>query len=494
MAKQLRVLFLSSEVEPFAKTGGLADVAGALPKFIKGLDHEIRVMMPRYGSINERVSRLHDMSRLSDIRIPVGKQEYQGSVQSSFLSNGHGKVQVYFLSNPDLFGRKGMYVHPETGKEFPDNDDRFIFFCRGVLETLKALAWQPDVIHCNDWHTGLVPAYLKTIYKDDPFYKGTKTLFTIHNMAYQGVFPKQSFAKTLLPEEFSNDKGIAQNGSINMLKAGLLFADGINTVSEKYAEEIASSPEFGFGLEDLIKKRKADVGGILNGADYHLWSPEVDPHIPHKYDSGTIEVKKQNTAALRKLMGLTEMENTPVIGIVSRLAEQKGIDLLCDSMDEIMALGVQMVVLGVGPKEFSKPLESAARKYKERIAVDGTFNEPLAHLIEAGSDMFLMPSRYEPCGLNQLYSMRYGTVPIARATGGLEDTIEEFSPEKKTGTGFKFVAFEKRELVKTIQRAVKTYSDPDAWRALMLNGMGKDFSWGESAKKYVQRYRALERR
>ncbi len=491
MAKPLNVLFAASEVEPFAKTGGLADVSGALPQTIKQMEHEIRVIMPRYGCINERKSRLHEMIRLKDIEIPIGERSYPASIKSSFIINNHTKVQVYFVDNHDLLGRPGLYVDPDTKKDYPDNDERFVFFCRGILEVLKRLGWQPDIIHCNDWQTGLIPAYLKTLYKDDPFYRETRTVFTIHNMAYQGIFPKSVFPKTGLPEELMSEQGVEAHGNVNFLKAGLSFADAITTVSEKYAEEIRSSEEYGAGLQDIVKKRKNDVTGIVNGIDYTVWDPSVDQLIPHRYDSRSVDLKIEDKKALLAKMGLPFDEKTPVIGIISRLADQKGFDLIGEGLDEIMKLNVQMVILGTGEKKYHDLFEKAQRKYPQKIAVALMFNNDLAHLIEAGSDMFLMPSRYEPCGLNQLYSLRYGTVPIVRATGGLDDTIDDYVPATGNGTGFKFKKYDSGEMLHTIRRAVQTYGDQAAWRKLVRTGMAKDFSWEASARKYVQLYRNL---
>ena len=493
MSRQLNVLLLSSEVEPFAKTGGLADVSSALPKSIKSLDHEVRIMMPRYGSINERKARLHEMIRLKDIPVPLGKKQLLASVRSSFLNNSHSKIQVYFLDNHALFGRSGLYVHPDTKKDYEDNDARFTFFARGVLEVLKRLGWQPDIIHCNDWQTGLVPTYLKTIYKDDPFYRDTKTVFTVHNMAYQGVFPKSSFAKTGLPDTVLGENGIESNGQLNLLKAGLVYADAITTVSEGYAKEIQASEEFGCGLQDVVKARKRDLTGILNWIDYAEWNPATDQTIPHKYDFKTLDLKSENKKALLQHINLPFQDAVPLIGMVSRLAEQKGFDIIMDVFEAMMQLPIQVVVLGVGEKRYHDFFTKAQKKYPEQVSAHLTFNGDLAHFIEAGSDMFLMASRYEPCGLNQLYSLKYGAVPIVRATGGLEDTVEDYNPSTGTGTGFKFTGYNGEELLKAVKRALETFADRVAWKKIIRNGMAKDFSWDSSARKYLQLYRSLAR-
>lgn len=494
MPRPLNVLFVSSEVEPFAKTGGLADVSGALPQVIRQMDHEIRVMLPRYGCINERKARLHEMIRMKDIGIPVGKDTYAATVKSSFITTPRTKVQVYFLDNQELFGRQGLYVHPDTKKDYPDNDIRFIFFCRGVLETLKRLGWAPDIIHCNDWPTGLLPAFLKTLYRNDPFYRDTRTVFTIHNMAYQGVFPHTSFARTLLPQELDADNGVIAYGNLNFLKAGLVFSDAITTVSEKYAEEIRSSDEYGCGLQHIAERRKRDLTGILNGVDYAVWDPSVDELIPQRYDIKSTDSKFENKRALLKRLNLPCDPATPVIGIISRLADQKGFDLIGEIMDELIGMKLQLVVLGTGEKKYHDLFEKAARKNPGRVGIALRFDNEMAHLIEAGSDMFLMPSRYEPCGLNQIYSLRYGTVPVVRATGGLDDTIVEFHPSTGNGTGFKFARYDSAELLKTVQKACAVFADTAAWRKLMKNGMAQDFSWETSAKKYLQVYKDLARK
>ncbi|MFN0158950.1 MAG: glycogen synthase GlgA [Bacteroidota bacterium] len=491
MPRPLNVLFLSSEVEPFAKTGGLADVSGALPQVIKQLGHEVRVMMPRYGSIKERSGKLHDIARLKDTPVPVNGTLFSASVKSSFLAGKADKVQVYFLDNEHLFGRTGLYVDPATGSDYSDNDDRFIFFARGVFEVLKRLGWQPDVIHCNDWPTGLVPAYLKTVYAHDRFFKDTKSVFTIHNMAYQGMFPPFVFPKTNLPMELFSEAGIVANGNLNFLKSGLVFADAITTVSKRYAQEIQSSPEFGCGLQDLVKKRSKDVFGILNGVDYAVWDPAVDPLLPCKYDATNLGLKKENTRALLQKMGLTYNEHIPVIGIISRLADQKGFDLIAPVLHDIMRMKVQMVVLGTGDRRYAEMFAAARMAFPEQLRVDLSFNNELAHLIEAGSDMFLMPSRYEPCGLNQIYSLRYGTVPIVRATGGLDDTIQDVDLFPEDGTGFKFAEYNSGALLHAIHRAVSAFTDRARWERIMKNGMSRDYSWEASAQRYVEVYKGI---
>ncbi len=487
MSKPLNILFVSSEVEPFAKTGGLADVSSALPQMIKELGHEIRIMMPRYGAISERKFKLHDVIRLKEIPITIGGHTRVGNVNSSFISNLKAKVQVYFLANKEMFQRNGFYINPDSKKDYHDNDERFIFFCRGVLETLKRLGWQPDIIHCNDWQTGLIPAYLKTIYKDDPFFKDVKTVFTIHNLAYHGSFPDTSFDKTGLPGNIFTMNGVEFFGKLNFMKAGLVYADAITTVSEKYAKEICTSEEYGCGMEGILQKRRSHLHGILNGIDYNIWNPEKDDFISKRYDIHSIEGKTENKIELLKKFHLVYNEKIPVIGIITRLVEQKGIDLIEEIAHDMMKLDVQFVMLGAGEKRHQDFFESLRKKYPKKVGVHFGYDEELAHMIEAGSDMFLMPSRYEPCGLNQMYSLKYGTVPIVRATGGLDDTIQDVS--KVNGTGFKFQKYDSKELFKTIQLAIKTFQNQKKWAKIVKTGMAKDFSWEASAKKYVSLYR-----
>jgi starch synthase len=449
-------------------------------------------MMPRYRFISERKFKLHDIIRLKEIPVPVGKNTEIGNVKSSFISNLKEKVQVYFLDNATYFGRDGIYQSPVGKKDYKDNDERFIFFCRGALETLKRLGWQPDIIHCNDWQTGLVPAYIKTLYASDPFFKNIKTIFTIHNMAYQGAFHAESFEKSGLPKSLFQPEGVEAYGKFNFLKTALYFADTITTVSQRYAEEICTSDEFGAGLNGLLSKRKKDLRGILNGIDYTIWDPLTDEYIYRKYDGKSLDAKIDNKRALLSRFHLQFKETTPLIGAISRLVDQKGFDLVLEVLDDLMKSDVQFILLGSGEKSMEKKFETFQKKYADKMGVFFGFDNELAHMIEAGSDMFLMPSKYEPCGLNQMYSMRYATIPIARATGGLDDTIEDYAGNGK-GTGYKFEKYDSKELLRAIHRAVKVFQQPEEWKKLMRNGMAKDFSWEHSAKQYVNLYKELQR-
>lgn len=495
MSKPISILYISSEVEPFAKTGGLADVAGAFPQLIRELGHDIRIFLPKYGFVGDRKFNIYDVIRLRDIPVSIGDKTETASIKSSFITNQRIKVQVYFFDLPKFFNRDGVYFDPQSKKDYSDNDERFIALCRGALETLKRLGWKPDIIHCNDWQTGLIPAYLKTIYKDDPFFSKIRTVYTIHNLAYQGVFPKSSFAKTGLPEELFNEQtGLATGDVMNLMKCGIQFADAITTVSKRYAEEITTSDEFGCGLKDLLKKRRKDLYGILNGVDYSVWDPSVDQFIPQQYTSKTIQEKIENKRELLKAFKLPLDDTVPVISIISRLVEQKGFDLIQEIADILLKEDIKIIVLGTGEKRYQTFLSELATKYPEKVGVKLTFDDALAHLIEAGSDMFLMPSRYEPCGLNQIYSMRYGTIPIVRATGGLEDTVTDIDSKNGNGTGIKFSSYDSKALLQAVERALKIYRDEKTWNNAIKNAMQQDFSWEKSAKEYIALYKKILKR
>jgi starch synthase len=485
--KSLKICYVSSEVVPFAKTGGLADVAGALPIALKELGQDIRLMMANYKSINERKFVLREVIRLKEVHVTLGEETKIVDGKTAFLPNS--KVHVYFLHIPEYFDRKELYTDPITGKDFEDNAERFAFFSRSVLETLKLLYWQPDIIHCNEWQTALIPFYLKTLYKDDEFFKNTRTVFTIHNLAYQGVFPKEKAKKIDVPAEYVKAGGAFElYGNLNLLKGGLIFSDMLTTVSEKYAQEIMTDKEYGYGFEKLLAKEKKEIYGILNGVDYDNWDPETDNIIPQSYNAETVKKKRANKQTLCKQNNLKFDEKIPVIGIISRLADQKGFDLIAEAAEELMKMDLQMVILGTGDPKYHQLLEKLAKKYPEKLAVNLRFDNKLAHLIEAGSDMFLMPSRYEPCGLNQMYSLKYGTVPIVRETGGLADTITNYDKKTGEGNGFTFKAYKSKEMVDAIKRAVKTYQDQESWIKIQRTGMAADYSWEQSAKKYMELY------
>jgi len=497
--KRLKILIASPEVVPFAKTGGLADVCGALPKALAKLGHQVKVILPKYRMVDEKKFKLSEVSTESGGKtdaplIPIGDKSVRITVRSYNLTSPD--VEYLFMVNDGYYDREELYKDRSTGFDYEDNDERFILFARGTLEILKAMEWQPDVIHANDWQSALIGAYLKTLYAGDPFFKHTATVFSIHNLAYQGNFPKRIFDKIGVSKDlFYPTSPFEFWGNVNFMKAGISYADVINTVSETYAVEIQSSSEFGHGLEGVLRTRNEDLYGIVNGIDYEVWSPEKDKLISYSYSLEDLSGKRKNKELLRKLCNLPlSTKDVPLIGIISRLADQKGFDLLAQIADELLSLDLQMVILGTGDEKYHRLFKKMSVKYPKKISVNLGFDNPLAHLIEAGSDMFLMPSRYEPCGLNQLYSLRYGTVPIVRKTGGLADTIENYDPKTSEGTGFVFKNYEASELLNTIKRALRVYEDKNAWVKLIKNGMKKDFSWEASAKKYVDIYqRAIQK-
>ena len=491
--KKLKVLIVSPEAVPFAKTGGLADVAGALPDAISSLGHQVKLILPRYKIIDEEKFKLKEIPlNLSDMTLGEKKTK----IHLKKTTQKDSEVEYLFLVNDYYFEREELYRDPNTGFDYKDNDERFILFARGTLEILKSLGWQPDIIHCNDWQSALIPAYLKTVYAGDPFFKNTVTVFSIHNIAYQGNFTKETFKKIGVKEElFYPTSPFEYWGNCNFLKIGISYADVLNTVSEQYMVEIQSSNEFGYGMEGILRTRSDDLHGVLNGIDYQVWNPEIDKLIPFNYTPDDLSGKRKNKEHLLKLSNLPlTKKDIPLIGIISRLADQKGFDLLAEIKDELMKLDLKFVILGTGEKKYHDLLSLLEKKYPKKLKVNLTFDNKLAHLIEAGADMFLMPSRYEPCGLNQLYSLKYGTVPVVRETGGLADTIQDYDPKTEEGTGFVFKDYDSDELIKVIKRALKLYQDKKKWQKLMLSGMKKDFSWKASAEKYIQLYKkALEK-
>ncbi len=491
-SKRLKILFVTSEVVPFVKTGGLADVSAALPQILAEMGHEVRIVIPKYGAVDDRKFKIHEVVRLKDIPIKIGSKDVIFSLKSCFLPGQRIRVQIYFLDNQEYFGsRNSLYSDPMTGEDYPDNDERFILLNRAVFELIIKLGWIPDIIHCNDWQCGLIPAYLKTVYKNEENFNQFKILFTIHNLEYQGEFSKTSFKKTGLPEELNSQKGLIHQGKINFMKSGLIFADAINTVSETYANEIRTDLEKGAGLKDVLHKRKDNLYGIINGIDIKVWNPEKDKHLPKKYSIKNYEHKVLNKQALAERFGFEFNEDTPVIGLISRLYNSKGIDLVQAILPQLLKMDVQMIVLGTGEKKYHTFFDQMARKHPDKFACYLGFNDDLAHLIEGGADILLMPSKYEPCGLNQMYSLKYGTVPIVRETGGLADTVKRFNEKTKEGTGFMFKKYNAEEFLAEINRALKIYSDKETWIKIVKSGMKEDFSWHSSAKKYVDLYKTI---
>lgn len=489
MAKPLSILFVASEIYPIAKTGGVADVAYGLPLALRDLDHDVRVMLPKYGAISERKNKIHEINRLKDIPIDVGAVREFATVKSSSIVNTRTKVQAYMTTNKPYFDSKwGLYNDPETGEEYADNDERFIFFARSVIQTCTLLGWIPQVVHVNDWHTALVAAYMRTIYAQQ--FKNTKIVLTIHNVSNQGVFPfKDTFEKTGLPE--SALENLKHKNKLNFLKAGIMYADHITTVSKTYGEQLLSDAKLTDGLNVLLKAKKDIFTPIINGIDTTLWTPEKDKLITKRYTIDTLDKKEDNKEALVKKFDLDFKPTTPVIAMISRLVEQKGFGLLKQAAEKLFKEDVQFVVLGEGDKDIEEWLEATAKKYPQKMSVKIGFDENLSHLMEAGADMYLMPSLFEPCGLNQLYSFAYGAVPIVRATGGLQDTVHEFDPETKEGNGFIFEEYKSADMLEAVQRALEVYKDKATWRTLVKNGMAEDHSWNNSSHKYEEVYRKV---
>ncbi len=491
-AKKLKILFVTSEVVPFVKTGGLADVSAALPQMLAEMGHEVRIVVPKYGAVDDRKYKIHEVVRLKDLHVQIGEKDVVFSIKSCFLPGQKVRVQIYFLDNQEYFGsRNSLYIDPVTGEDYPDNDERFMLLATSVFELISKLGWIPDIIHCNDWQTGLVPAYLKTIYKDNEQFAQFKTLFTIHNLAYQGIFPKSSFPKLGLPEELNSEKGLEIYGNINFMKSGLMYADVINTVSETYANEIRTDDELGAGLKNVLAKRKNDLYGIVNGIDMRVWNPEKDKHLPKKYSAKNLPAKLLNKEVLAGKFGFAYSENVPIIGMISRLYDAKGFDLVTEIFSELMEMDIQFVLLGTGNKKYHSFFEKAAKKYSGKFACYLGFDDELAHLIEGGADIFMMPSRYEPCGLNQMYSLMYGTVPLVRETGGLADTVIKYNEKTEEGNGFVFKQYEGGALIKELKRAIKIFEDKKTWSKIMKSGMKSDFSWNASAKKYIELYKTI---
>ncbi|NWF52917.1 MAG: glycogen synthase GlgA [Nitrospirae bacterium] len=477
----MRILIATPEAVPYAKTGGLADVTGSLIKEYRAMKKEAYLILPLYRKVKKADIPLKSTNL--NIKIPIGDRLIEGEIFTH-------QPSAYFIRCDEFFDRDELYGTPLG--DFSDNASRFIFFARGVLEACRKLNFSPDIIHCNDWQTSLIPLYLKKLYKGNNFFMNTGTLLTIHNIGYQGLFPASEMPLTGLGWDLFKPEGIEFYGKVNFLKAGLIYADVLTTVSITYAKEILNK-EFSFGLEGVLKKREKDLYGVLNGIDYDEWDPSRDPYIPEKFNSDNLKGKIECKKRLIKKLYL-ENADRPLFGIVGRLSAQKGIDLFLQSLEGLISSGINLVVLGKGDEEFHVRLSQAGKRYKERISVHIGFEEALAHKIYAGSDFFLIPSRYEPCGLGQLISMRYGSIPIVRATGGLSDTVQDFDPLTLKGTGFLFFDYTPYAFHDAVKRAICVYTDKDKLKKMILNAMKIDFSWKRSAERYIELYKlAIEK-
>ena len=488
MPGSLRIVIVASEVVPFAKTGGLADVTGALPKALATLGHQVSVIMPRYPMVE---SAVRSMERVHEgITVPMGPRTEQAVIWGARLAP---KIPVYFVEHQGFFGREALYTVADG--DYPDNAQRFTFFVKAALAACRALDLQPDVLHCHDWQAALIPAYLKTTLQHDAAFAPVASLLTIHNIAYQGLFPPDIMEFLDLPPQAYSPDGIEFYGQVNFLKAGIVYADLINTVSRRYSQEI-QTPEFGCGLDGILRYRAPDVSGILNGIDDREWDPATDKLIAARYRPTDLSGKQTCKRDLLEAFGLPlDLMSIPLIGMISRLVDQKGLDLVESAIHRMLALDLGLVVLGTGEARYEAFLRDIGERYPAKVGVRIGFDNTLAHKIEAGSDIFLMPSQFEPCGLNQMYSLKYGTIPVVHATGGLDDTIEPYDPARDAGNGFKFDDYEAAALLATLQQALAAYRDGAAWERLMRRGMQADFSWAKSAHEYVALYtKALAKR
>lgn len=456
----MKIAMVASEVVPFAKTGGLADVVGALPLVLEDCGQEVIIVMPKYKCITDGKFKISRVSK---------------GISCSTIGKN---IKVYFIENDLYFNRDGLYM--DKNGDYKDNLERFAFFCRRALDLLKEIDFAADILHLHDWQSSLAAVYLKNLYSKQPFYSKMKSILTIHNLGYQGLFPKDEFVKLGLDSSLFSVSGLEFYNQVNVLKGGIIFSDFINTVSPTYAEEIQTE-ELGFGLDGLLRQRKNVLSGIVNGLDYYVWDPNTDRFIVQNFSAQKIEDKSFNKEKLQAICGLPVNKDIPVLGIVSRLVEAKGFDILAQGLDEICKMDVQLVILGTGDLKYHRILETAQKRYPKIISLNLKFDDPLAHKIYAGSDIFLMLSRYEPCGLGQLISLHYGTIPLVFKTGGLADTINK-------NNGFVFTSHTKEEFLKLVKKAVLVFKDKDKWNRLIINAMKCNFSWEASAKKYIQLY------
>lgn len=479
MSSKLNVIFVSAEVAPFAKSGEMADVASALPKYLSYQGMRVSVFMPMYR--RPEIESLPKEIVASDLSVSLGEARAKARVYKSEL----GKYDIYLIDNPKYFLRESIYG---TGKgEYLDNDERFVFFNRAVLEFLCKKKIAADVIHCNNWPTALIPVLLKTQFAKKRQLSRVATVFTLHNISYQGEFPPETLSLTGLDWSFFNPSQLSLNGKFNFLKAGILFSDVINTVSASYKKEILTK-EHGFGLQELLKQRKKDLFSIRNGVDYEIWDPKKDPYVESNYSSSSLEGKNINKRDLCLEFGLTIGPDVPLISVVSYMTANKGFDILLEAMGELMKMVLGFVILGFGDEQYERAFLSLQKQYPGRLAVKTDMNPVLLHKIAAGADIVLIPSRIEPCGLNQLYSFRYGSVPVVRATGGLQETVKSFNAKNLEGNGFVFRDYSPEALVVAVKRALKIYEKPEMWKKIMLNGFKENFSWEQAAKQYVKLY------
>lgn len=475
----MRILFISSEVTPFAKTGGLADVAGALPRALRRLGHDVRIILPLYRSVEERGFR-PEKSPLT-VEAFVGGERRTAHLRQ-LEADG---VPVYFVDYPPYFCREGLYG--TAAGDFPDNAQRFAFFCRAALAFLPRLGWRPDAVHLHDWQTGLVPVLLKTELKDDPFFAGVPTVLTIHNLGYQGLFPSDVLPAVGLPPSVFSIDGVEFYGKVSFLKGGLVFSDLLTTVSPTYCREI-QTPQMGFGLDGVLRDRTADLYGVLNGIDLDQWDPGRDAALAAPYGPEDLRGKGRNKRALQKELGLAPSSSVPIVCMITRLDTQKGLDLVEKGWEALLQRNLQFILLGSGEEKHTRFFASVRRRYPGKVSINLGFDDALARRIYAGSDIFLMPSHYEPCGLGQLIALRYGALPLVRATGGLADTIVDPQHNDRSANGFAFAEASPAALLRTLDRALERYAQRPGWLRMMRRAMTQDISWGNSARRYLELY------
>lgn len=479
----MKLLLASSEAFPYSKTGGLSDMVGALAKFLARAGHEVRLVTPLYRGIRERFEGIEPFDW--HLEVPLGPGRVQGKVWQRVIDD---RLTVFFIDQPGFFDRSGLYQ--DQGVEYADSAERFIFFSKAVVHLARYLPWRPDLIHVHDWQTGLVPALMLGQQQQDNWTNPPPTCLTIHNIAYQGNFPPDKFALTNLPPKFYQPDALEFYGHLGCLKGGIVFANLLTTVSPRYAREITTEL-YGCGLDGILRSRPGALFGILNGVDYEEWKTEDNPFLVKSYDAANLRGKTADKAALQKEMGLPVAPDIPLFGTVSRVAYQKGVDIQLTALEEMLAADMQFVFLGSGEREYERAWRKLAGRYPAKCAVKIGFDNGLSHRIEAGCDFYVMPSRFEPCGLNQMYSLRYGTVPIVRTTGGLDDSVIDISQSPEKADGIKFSEYSFRALAKAIRKALVLYGDKELLAHYRRNGMAKDFSWEKTAREYLQIYRKI---
>lgn len=478
----MRILLGSSEIHPYSKSGGLADMVGALAKAMANAGHHVDVVTPLYRGIKERFADLHEMDWQLDL--PMGDHWVSGKVQTRQVGDN---LRFLFVDQPGFYQRGSLYT--EKGVDYPDNADRFIFFSKAIVNLARYLPDPPDVVHVHDWQAGLVPLYILHQRLHEGWGTPPRTVLTIHNLAYQGLFPKSAYQLTNLPTDYYHPAGLEFFGAMNCLKAGISYSDILTTVSPRYAREITTE-EYGCGLDGVLRRRQNVLFGILNGVDYDEWKTQGNPFLPAAYSPRNLAGKAVNKRELQKELGLPEAPDVPLFGNITRLADQKGVDIQLGALEEMIAAPMQFVLLGSGSPEFERAYKKLAERYSEKVSVRIGFDHGLSHRIEAGTDFYLMPSRFEPCGLNQMYSLRYGTVPIVRITGGLDDSVIDFTEDPEEANGIKFKEYSVRALSKAIRKGLIVYENQELLKHYRINGMARDFSWERTAGEYEKLYEA----